>query len=78
MKKIVPLITCEVPFCQYVSHCWTSVFDIHFYHCFVIFKNVLYPAKLIKISVRRDMINITQVKTVVLVWNLGLVLGVLV
>ena len=71
MKKIVPLITCEIPFCQhvcklvigvdvldlnfgvqinsvkqpvksnsvgfgYVSHGWTSAFDDHFNHCFIV------------------------------------------
>ena len=72
-EKMVPLITCEVPFSQdvcelffgvdvldlniriqlnsvkqpvlsnsvgsgYVSHCWTSVFDDHFNHCFAVLK----------------------------------------
>ena len=70
-------------------HMWSSFLSIrvslldfclwhHFKHCFVILKNVQHRAKSIKISVRRDIINITQIKTVVLVWNLGLVLGVLV
>ena len=75
MKKIVPFITCEGPYCQhvcelvfgvdvldlnlriqinsvkqpvksnsvgsgYVSHCWTSSFNDHFDHCFVVRKNL--------------------------------------
>ena len=113
MKKIVPLITCEILLCPYVcelilgvnvfdlnlgvqidsvkqqiksnsvgsgymSHCWTSAFDDHFE------SRLRYPQKCTafrqteKLRVRRDVINITQFKSVVLGCNLRLVLGVLV
>ena len=107
MKKIVPLISCELPFCQYVcklvfgvdillvsqinsvkqatfvgsgymSHCWTSAFDDHFNHGFVILKDVQHRTKSRKLRVRRDVANIAQIKIVEMNWNLGLVLGVLV
>ena len=112
MKKIVPLITCEVPFCQHACelvfgvdvldlnlrfqintveqpvksnslvldtcHCWTSAFDDHFNHCFVVLKNVEHRTEWRRLHVWRNIINITQSKIVVMNWNLGLVLGVLV
>ena len=113
MKKIVPLIACEIPFCQYdcklvfgvdildlklgvqidsvrqpiksnsvgsgnMSHCWTSAFDDHFNHGFVILKDVQHRTKSRKLCVRRHTVNIVQIKIVVLGWNLGFVLGVLV
>ena len=112
MKKIVPLITCEIFFCQcvcklgfgvnifdlnfevqinsvkpiksnsvgsgYVSHCWTSAFDDHFNHCYVIPKNAQHRAKSRKLRVRRLMINIAQIKIFLLGWKLGLLLGVFV
>ena len=113
IKKIVPLITCEIPFCQHVrklvfgvdildlnlgfqinsvkqpiksnsvgsgyeSHCWTSAFDDHLNHGFVILKSVQHRVKSGKLRVRRDMVNIAQIKIVVLGWNLDSVLGVLV
>ena len=88
IKKIVPLIACEIPFCQYVcklvfgvdildlnlevqinsvkqpikshsvgsgymSHCWTSAFDDHFNHGFVILKDVQHRIKSRKLRVRR-------------------------
>ena len=62
----------------YVSHCWTSAFDDHFDHCFVVLKNLEHRTELRRIRVRRNTINITQFKSVVLDWSLGLVLGVLV
>ena len=108
--KNVPLITCEVSFCQhvcklffgvdildldfgvqinsielpiksnsvgsgYVSHCWTSAFDDHWNHGFVILKDVQHRTKSRKLRVRWDTINIVQIKIVVLGWNLGFVLG---
>ena len=113
MKNIVPLITCEIPFCQffcqlvfgvdildlnlavqinsvkqpvksnrvgsgYMSHCWTSAFDDHLNHGFVILKNVQHRTKSRKLRVRRDVVSIPQIKIVVLGWNLGLVLSELV
>ena len=62
----------------YVSHCWTSAFNDHFNHGFVILKNVQHRTKSRKLRVQRDVVNITQIKIVVMNWNLGLVLGVLV
>ena len=44
----------------------------------VILKDVQHRTKSRKLRVRRDVINITQIKIVVLGWNLGLVLVVLV
>ena len=38
----------------YVSHCWTSAFDDHFNHGFVILKNVQHRAKSGKLRVRQD------------------------
>ena len=61
-----------------MSHCWTSAFDDHFSHGFVIHKNVQHRAKSEKHCVRQDMINIAQIKIVVLGWNFGLVMGVFV
>ena len=59
-----------------VSHCWTSAFDDHFYHGFVILRNVKHRTKSRGFRVRRIMINITQIKKKkVLGWNLGLVFG---
>ena len=87
-KKIVPLITCEVRFCQYVcelvlgvnvldsnlriqinsvnqpsksnsvgsgnmSHCWTSAFDDHFNHGFVILTDVQHRNQIEKTSFSR-------------------------
>ena len=113
MEKIVPLITCEILFCQYVcklvfvvdilglnlgvqinsvkqpiksksvgsgymSHCWTSAFDDRFNHGFDILNDVQHRTKSGKLRVRRYIVNIVQIKNVVLGWNLGLVLGVLV
>ena len=107
MDKIVPLIACEIPFCQYVcklvfgvdildlnfevqivkqpyksnsvgsgymSPCWTLAFN----HGFVIIKDVRQSTKSRKLRVRRHTVNIVQIKIVVLGWNLGFVLGVLV
>ena len=62
----------------YVSHCWTSASDYHCNHCFVVLRNVEHRTKLRKLRARRDMINVAQIKLVVLGWNLGLVLVVLV
>ena len=113
MKKIVPLIACEISFCQYLcklvfgvdildlilvvqinsvkqpiksnsvgsgymSHSWTSAIDDHFDHDFVILKDVRHRTKSRKLRVRRHTVNIVQIKIVVLGWNLGFVLGVLV
>ena len=61
-----------------VSHCWTSSFDDHFDHCFVVLKNVEHRSELRRLRDRRNRINITQFKIVVTNWNLGLVLGMLV
>ena len=62
----------------YVSHCWISVFDDNFIHCFVVLKNVMHRTKTRKLRIRRNLLNITQFKSVVLDWNLSLVLAVLV
>ena len=62
----------------YVSHYWTSAFGDHLNHWFVVLKNEQRRTKSRTFRVRRDMINFTQIKSVVLNWNLGLVLGVLV
>ena len=61
-----------------MSRCWTPAFDYHFNHGFVILKDVQHRTKSRKLRVRRDMNNVAQIKSVVLGWNLGLVLGVLV
>ena len=55
-----------------------STFNYHFDHGFVDFKNVQHRTKSRRFRVRRNMMNITQIKIVVLGCNLGLVLGVLV
>ena len=103
MKKIVPLITCEIPSCQYVcklvfcvdildlnlwiqidsvkqpirsnslgsgnmSYWWTSAFDDHFNHGFVILKDVQHRTKSRNFRVRRDVVNISQNKIVVEPW----------
>ena len=62
----------------YMSHFWTSAFDEHFSHGFVILKDVQHRTKSRKLSVRRDAVNIVQIKIVVPGWNLGVVLSVLV
>ena len=61
-----------------MSHCWTSAFDDHFNHGFVILKDVQHRTKSRKLRVLRHRVNIDQIKIVVLGWNLGLVLGVFV
>ena len=61
-----------------MSHCWTSAFDDHVNHGFVILKDILHRTKSRKLRVRRDVVSIAQIKIVVLGWNIGLVLGVLV
>ena len=62
----------------HMSHCWTSAFDDHFNHGFVILKFEKHSAKSGKLRVRRHRVNFVQIKIVVLGWNLGFVLGVLV
>ena len=62
----------------YMSHCWTSAFDDHFNNGCDILKDVQHRTKSRKLRVRRDTVNIVQIKVVVLGWNLGFVLGLLV
>ena len=62
----------------YVSQCRTSAFDDHFNQGFVIFKDVEHCTKMRRFRVRRNIISITQFKSVVLGCSLGLILGVLV
>ena len=63
----------------YMSHsCWTSAFDDHFNHGFVILKDVQHRTKSRKLRVRWHRVNIVQIKIVVLCWNLLFVVGVLV
>ena len=57
-----------------MSHCWTSDFDDHFNHGFVILKDAQHRTKLRKLRVRRDTVSIAQTKIVVLIWNVGCVL----
>ena len=113
IKKIVPLIACEISFCQYVcnmvlgvdildlnfwiqndsvkqpikstfvgsgnvSHCCTSALDDHLDHGFIIFKDVQHRTNSRKLRVRWHTVNIAQINIVVLGWNLGCVLVVLV
>ena len=59
-----------------MSHRWTSAFDDHFNHGFVILKDVQHRTRTLR--VRRHIVNIAPIKSVVLGWNLGFVLGVLV
>ena len=61
-----------------MSQCGTWAFDDHFKHGFVILKCVQHRTKSRKLRVRRHTVNIVQITTVVLGWNLGFVLGVLV
>ena len=61
----------------YVSHCWTSVLDDHLDHLFIIFKNEEHRTRLRRLLVWGNTANIAQIKIVVLVWNVGFVLGVL-
>ena len=53
----------------------TSAFDDHFNHCFVVLKDVEHRTEFRRLRVRRNIINITKFKSVVLDWNLGLVCG---
>ena len=98
MKKLVPFVTCEVPFGQYVcelmfgvdvpieqpiksnsvgswhmSHCGTSAFDYHINHGFIILKDMKHSTKSRIFHVRRNVINIAQIKIVVLGWNFVLI-----
>ena len=57
----------------YVSHCWTSAFDGHFNHCFVILKKCNASHQIEKTSG-----SIKHNRHCVLTWSLGLVMGVLV
>ena len=78
MNSVKQSVTSNSVGSGYVSHCWTSAFDDHLNHCFAVLKNVQHLTKMRRLRVRRNMINITQIKIVVLGWNFGLVLGVLV
>ena len=57
-----------------MSHRWTSTFDHHFNHGFVILKDVQHRTKSRKLRIRRDVVNIAQIKfscwvgTLVLLW----------
>ena len=55
----------------YVSHCRTSSFNYHFDHGFVVLKNTELCTKMRRSHVRRNIINITQLKSFVLDWSLG-------
>ena len=59
----------------YVFHCWTLAFDDDSNHCIVVLKNKQYRAESRRLRVRRNIINITQIKIVMLGWNRGLVFG---
>ena len=61
-----------------MSHCWTPAFDYHLNHGFSVLKNEQNCTRMRKIHVRRHTVNMIQIKNVVLGWNLGLVLRVLV
>ena len=61
---------------RHLSHCWTSAFDDHFNHCFVILKNVKHSTRLRRLHVWRNIISVAQFKIFVLIWGLNLVLGV--
>ena len=50
----------------------TSAFEDHFNHCFVVLKDEEHRTEFRRLSVRRNTINITKFKSVVLDWNLGL------
>ena len=41
VKKSVPLVKCEITFGQHgnMPHCWTSTFDYHLNHGFIVLKN---------------------------------------
>ena len=60
---------------RYVSQSRTSAFDDHFDHDFVVLKNKQHRTKSRRFRIRRNMINIVQIKIVVLDWNLRLVSG---
>ena len=62
----------------HVSRCWTSAFDDPSNHGFVILKDVQHRTKSRKLPVQWHTVNIVQIKTVVLGWNIGFVVGVLV
>ena len=62
----------------YMSLCWTSAFDNHLEDSLVVLKDVQHRTKSRKLRVRQHTVNIVQIKIVVLGWNLGFVLSVLV
>ena len=53
-----------------MSHCGASSLYNHLDHCFVVLKNVEDRTELRRLRVRRNLINITQFKNVVMNWNL--------
>ena len=56
----------------YVSHCGTSASQCyHLNHGFIVLKNVEHRTKKRRLRIRRNIINITQFKIVVLGWNFG-------
>ena len=61
-----------------MSHCGTPAFYYHFSHGFIVFREVEHRTKKERLRVRRNIINITQLKLVVPGWNFGLVLALLV
>ena len=52
----------------YMSHCGTSTFYYHLNHGIIVMKNVELRTKQRRRRVRRNIINITQLKIVVLGW----------
>ena len=62
----------------HVSHRWTSAFDDHLDHSFVIVKNLRHSTKVTRLHVWGNIIDVALFKSFVLDWSLGLVLGVLV
>ena len=59
---------------SHMSHCWTSAFDYHRDHSFVVFKNIEHRNGLRNFDARRHNINMKQFRTTVLGWSFGLIL----
>ena len=54
----------------HVSHCWTSAFDYHLDHGFIVHKDIQHSTKSRRSHVRRNVINIIQIQIDVHGWIL--------
>ena len=61
----------------HMSHCWTHTFEFHLNHGFIVLKHVQHSIGLRKFRIRKYIVNVKQIRTVVRDWSFGLILGAL-